>query len=79
MSEAVVEFKEVSDLLSPAFNEQLVRVEWNEYRATVTVVKREKNRILKAYGKLSAHASPSKIATEKEAWPEAAVVKHGNP
>jgi len=79
MSEAVVELKEVSNLLASAFKEQLVRVVWDEYKATVTVVNKETKRTLKAYGRLSSYAEPSKIATEKEAWPEAVVIKHGNP
>ena len=78
MSDAIVEFRDVADLLAPMFKERLVRVVWDESKATVTVVKKDKNRVLKAYGSLSAYADPSKIEAEKEAWPEAALVKHGN-
>ena len=64
------------NLLAPAFNKKIVQVVWDEHKATVTIVKDEKRK-LKAYGSLSAYADISKIATEKEAWPEAAVMKHG--
>ena len=35
-------------------------------------------RKLNAFGSLNMYADPSKIATEKEAWPKAAVTKHDN-
>jgi hypothetical protein len=67
MSEAIVELKEVPNLLAQSFKEKLVRIVWDEYKATVTVIKQETNRTLKAYGSLSAYADTSKISTEKEA------------
>ena len=76
MSEAVVELKEILNLLTPAFKKQLVRVVWDEHKATVTVVKKEPKKTLKAYGSLCAYADPSKIATEKEAWSKAAAIKN---
>jgi len=79
MSEAIVNFSDVFNLLAPVFKEQTVRVVWDENKATVTVVKVEGKRKLKAYGSLSIYADTSKIAAEKEAWPKAAMIKHGNP
>ena len=34
MSEAIVDFKEVSNLLAPAFKDRLVRVVWDEYKSS---------------------------------------------
>ena len=39
---------------------------------------KEDKRKLKAYGSFSEYADPVKIASEKEAWPAAAVEKHDN-
>ena len=73
MSEAIVDFKEVSDLLAPAFKGKLVRVVWDEDKATVNIVNKEGTSKLKAYGSLSEYADPLKIAKEKEALPATAV------
>jgi predicted HicB family RNase H-like nuclease len=42
-------------------------------------VKHELKNKLKAYGRLSLYADVTKIASEKEAWPVKAVIKHDNP